>query len=82
VPGGCAVGWGYANEPGWADAGSLVMLLPGSKSCWSWVGQYIYVAGSPGQTRNARITFNGSYSGLLQTAYSDGNSYALYISQM
>lgn len=67
-------GWGFAYEPGWADAGVNAAII-GSCGAWSWVGQQIYVAGSSGQTRQARISFNGSYKGQLQTVLiSSGSS--------
>lgn len=61
-----AHGFGYASSPGWADSGSNVNFI-GTVGAWGWIGNQIYVAGSTGQTRQAKITFSGNYKGQLQT---------------
>lgn len=57
-------GFGYANEPGWADAG-VYMIAVGEAGSWAWIGNEIEVSGSG--SRSATISFDGDWKAQLQT---------------
>jgi|GEM_PF-2181975 hypothetical protein len=57
-------GFGYANVPGWADAGVFIAFV-GNAGDWAWIGNEISVSGS--SSRSAKITFKGNWKAQLQT---------------
>ncbi len=67
------IGFGYANEPGWADAG-VYMMAVGEAGSWAWVGNEIKISGSG--SRSATITFKGNWKAQLQTLLPTRNSTA------
>ncbi|HHW40475.1 MAG TPA: hypothetical protein GXX19_04855 [Syntrophomonadaceae bacterium] len=67
-------GFGFANEPGWADAGTYLGFIQGNAGSWAWIGNEIYISGSG--SRSATITFKGSYKGSLVTTNSNGEASA------